>query len=103
MASSGRLDDAHLRSRCESPWQQVVFGLFSLCCLGVEALWVTGSGAVVSVTVGLAYVVGERCPPAYCSSRLPVFYDFYKKLTELSANKLACCFCWLLEHSYQSQ
>ena len=51
----------------------------------------------------VASVVGGRCPPAYCSTRLPVFYDFYKKLTELSANKLACYFCWLLEHSYQSQ
>ena len=58
MASSGRLDDAHLRSRCESPWQQVVFGLFSLCCLGVEALWVTGSGAVVSVYCGVGVCCG---------------------------------------------
>jgi hypothetical protein len=60
-------------------------------------LWLTGSAAGVPVYCWgwrLLLWVGVHRPAAAAASSQS-FYDFYKKLTELSANKLALLFCWL--------
>jgi hypothetical protein len=75
----------------------VVFGLlFSLCLMGGGGSFgLTGSVAEVPVYCGgwrMLLWVGVHRPAAAAASQS--FYDFYKQLTELSANKLALVFCW---------